>query len=43
MRLDTINTMETALNIYYKIGFYEIDPYYNNPYEEIVYLEKKLI
>ena len=42
MRLDTINTMETALNIYYKIGFYEIEPYYNNPHEGIVYLEKKL-
>ena len=42
MRLDTLNTMEAALNIYYKIGFYEIEPYYNNPHNNIVYLEKKL-
>ena len=42
MRLDTIKTMEAALNIYYKIGFYEIEPYYNNPYSDVVYLEKIL-
>ena len=42
MRLDTLNTMETALNIYYKFGFYKIEPYYNNPYEGVVYLEKIL-
>jgi N-acetylglutamate synthase-like GNAT family acetyltransferase len=42
IRLDTINTMEVALKIYYKNGFYEIEPYYNNPYDNIVYLEKIL-
>ena len=42
MRLDTVKTMEAALNIYYKIGFYEIEPYYNNPYSDVVYLEKIL-
>ena len=42
IRLDTINTMETALNIYYKNGFYEIEPYYNNPNKGTVYLEKIL-
>ena len=42
MRLDTLNTMEAALNIYYKNGFYEIEPYYNNPHNNIVYLEKIL-
>ena len=42
IRLDTINTMEAALNLYYKIGFYEIEPYYNNPHNDIVYLEKML-
>jgi ribosomal protein S18 acetylase RimI-like enzyme len=40
MRLDTINTMEAALNIYYRNGFYQIEPYYNNPHDNIVYLEK---
>jgi ribosomal protein S18 acetylase RimI-like enzyme len=42
MRLDTLNTMEAALNIYYKNGFCEIEPYYNNPHNEVVYLEKIL-
>jgi ribosomal protein S18 acetylase RimI-like enzyme len=42
MRLDTLNIMETALNIYYKNGFYEIKPYYNNPYNGVIYLEKIL-
>jgi len=42
MRLDTINTMETALRIYCNNGFYKINQYNNNPWENIVYLEKKL-
>ena len=42
IRLDTIDTMETALNIYYKNGFYKIGPYYNNPNKGTVYLEKIL-
>jgi ribosomal protein S18 acetylase RimI-like enzyme len=42
MRLDTLDTMEEALNIYRKNGFYEIEPYYNNPADGVVYLEKIL-
>jgi ribosomal protein S18 acetylase RimI-like enzyme len=42
MRLDTLNTMEAALNLYRKNGFYEIEPYYNNPHHGVVYLEKIL-
>jgi ribosomal protein S18 acetylase RimI-like enzyme len=42
MRLDTLNTMEEALNIYRKSSFYEIEPYYNNPADGVVYLEKIL-
>jgi ribosomal protein S18 acetylase RimI-like enzyme len=42
MRLDTCNIMENALGIYYKNGFYEIGPYYNNPNDGVVYLEKLL-
>ena len=40
--MDTLNTMEKALKIYYKYGFYEIKKYYNNPYEGVIYLEKEL-
>jgi ribosomal protein S18 acetylase RimI-like enzyme len=42
MRLDTFNTMEDALNIYRKNGFYEIESYNNNPAGGVVYLEKIL-
>jgi hypothetical protein len=34
--------METALDIYYKNGFYAIEPYYANPHAGVVYLEKIL-
>jgi ribosomal protein S18 acetylase RimI-like enzyme len=42
MRLDTLDKMEKALKLYYKNGFYEIKPYYNNPNKGVIYLEKKL-
>ena len=42
MRLDTLDTMEAALNIYRNNGFYEIEPYYKNPHVGVVYLEKIL-
>ena len=42
MRLDTFRKMESALKIYYKNNFYEIEPYYNNPNNDVVYIEKKL-
>jgi ribosomal protein S18 acetylase RimI-like enzyme len=42
MRLDTLDTMKTALKIYRKNGFYEIKPYYNNPNTGVIYLEKNL-
>ena len=43
IRLDTLDTMETALKIYYKNDFYKIEPYYNNPVDGAVYLEKYII
>ena len=42
MRLDTLKTMESALKIYYKNNFYKIEPYYNNPNKDVVYIEKIL-
>lgn len=32
MVLDTIPKLDTALQMYFRRGFYEIPPYYNNPY-----------
>lgn len=42
IRLDTLNYMTPAINLYKKYGFYEIEAYYLNPNTTAVYLEKRL-
>lgn len=43
MRLDTFPPkMEKAVKLYESHGFYEIPPYYENPYEGVLYMEKML-
>jgi putative acetyltransferase len=42
IRLDTLNTMAPAMNLYRQNGFYEIPPYYFNPQTTAVFFEKKL-
>ena len=39
MRLDTLPTLNNALQLYKESGFYEIPKYYNNPDERVVYME----
>ena len=41
IRLDTLNYMIPAINLYKKYGFYEIPAYYYNPNETAVYFEIK--
>jgi len=43
MRLDTLSTMKSAVNIYKMIGFKEIESYYNNPIATAKYFEYELI
>jgi len=42
IRLDTLNHMTPAINLYKKYGFYEIPAYYNNPVSTAVYFEKAI-
>ena len=42
IRLDTLNYMTPAMNLYKKNGFTEIDAYYNNPNTTAVYFELKI-
>ena len=42
MRLDTLQTMDAAMGLYKKMGFYEIPPYRFNPLEEAKYFEIQL-
>lgn len=42
MRLDTLDTMTPAIKLYSNNGFYEIEAYYHNPNNGVVYMEKRL-
>lgn len=39
MVLDTIKPLESAINLYKKFGFREIDAYYNNPLDDVIYMK----
>ncbi len=42
IKLDTLNYMHTAIELYKAQGFYEIPAYYHNPIDSAVYFEKEL-
>jgi ribosomal protein S18 acetylase RimI-like enzyme len=42
IRLDTLNYMAPAINLYKQNGFYETEAYYFNPNKTAVYFEKKI-
>lgn len=42
VKLDTLNYMLPAINLYTKAGFYETAPYYHNPITTVIYFEKVL-
>lgn len=42
IRLDTLSNMTPAIDLYKKVGFYEIPAYYFNPESTAVYFEKTL-
>ena len=40
--LDTMPFMESAIQLYKKMGFYEVEPYRYNPFEDALFFEKML-
>lgn len=42
MVLDTLGSMTTPLKLYRGLGFHDIQPYYHNPLEDVVFLELSL-
>ena len=42
MVLDTLEPMVPAIRLYQKSGFEVCEPYYNNPYSDVIYMKKRL-
>ncbi len=42
MRLDTLQRLEAAIALYRKRGFVDIEKYYDNPEEGVIYMELPL-
>jgi ribosomal protein S18 acetylase RimI-like enzyme len=42
MWLDTLSRMQSAINLYKRHGFYEIEPYYHNPLPGVIFMERLL-
>ena len=42
MLLDTLPSLQSAVKLYEKHGFYEVPPYYNNPIKSTIYMKLDL-
>lgn len=42
MKLDTLERLQAAIQLYHKFGFETVTAYYDNPLPSVVYMQKKL-
>jgi putative acetyltransferase len=42
MVLDTLSSLKSAVALYRKFGFIEVNPYYENPLQDVLYFKLKL-
>lgn len=42
MVLDTVEPLEAAISLYRKLGFEEVEPYYHNPFGDVIYFGMNL-
>lgn len=42
MVLDTLEPMQPAIHLYGKFGFEVCEPYYHNPFPDVIYMKKRL-
>ena len=42
MVLDTLEPMVPAIRLYQKFGFEVCEPYYHNPFSDVIYMKKRL-
>lgn len=42
MVLDTLRPLESAIRLYESVGFFETTPYYDNPFDDVVYMKLEL-
>ena len=43
MVLDTLEPMVPAIRLYQKFGFEICEPYYHNPFPDVIYMKKRLV
>lgn len=42
MLLDTLERLTSACKLYKKLGFQTCEPYYDNPIDDVIYMQKKM-